>query len=93
MMNILNGGRHAANTVDFQEFMIMPVQAESFADGLRICAEIYHFLKRFWRKSILPPVWGMKAGLHRIFRMRKRSLTLLSRQLKKVIIYQGRILK
>lgn len=42
MMNILNGGRHAANTVDFQEFMIMPVQAESFADGLRICAEIYH---------------------------------------------------
>ena len=43
MMNILNGGRHAANTVDFQEFMIMPVQAESFADGLRICAEIYHF--------------------------------------------------
>ena len=36
MMNILNGGKHAANTVDFQEFMIMPVQAESFADGLRI---------------------------------------------------------
>ncbi|MDE7047569.1 MAG: phosphopyruvate hydratase, partial [Lachnospiraceae bacterium] len=35
MMNILNGGRHAANTVDFQDFMIMPVQAESSADGLR----------------------------------------------------------
>ncbi len=46
MMNILNGGRHADNTVDFQEFMIMPVQAESFADGLRICAEIYHNLKK-----------------------------------------------
>lgn len=46
MMNILNGGKHAANTVDFQEFMIMPVQAESFADGLRICAEIYHNLKK-----------------------------------------------
>lgn len=42
MMNILNGGKHAANTVDFQEFMIMPVQAENFAEGLRICAEIYH---------------------------------------------------
>ncbi len=46
MMNILNGGKHAANTVDFQEFMIMPVQAEGFADGLRICAEIYHNLKK-----------------------------------------------
>lgn len=46
MMNILNGGKHAANTVDFQEFMIMPVQAECFADGLRICAEIYHNLKK-----------------------------------------------
>ena len=46
MMNILNGGKHADNTVDFQEFMIMPVQAESFADGLRICAEIYHNLKK-----------------------------------------------
>ena len=40
MMNILNGGKHAANTVDFQEFMIMPVQAENFADALCICAEI-----------------------------------------------------
>ena len=46
MMNILNGGKHADNTVDFQEFMIMPVQAESFAEGLRICAEIYHNLKK-----------------------------------------------
>ncbi len=46
MMNILNGGKHATNTVDFQEFMIMPVQAENFADGLRICAEIYHNLKK-----------------------------------------------
>ena len=46
MMNILNGGRHADNTVDFQEFMIMPVRAGSFADGLRICAEIYHNLRR-----------------------------------------------
>lgn len=46
MMNILNGGKHADNTVDLQEFMIMPVQAESFSDGLRICAEIYHNLKK-----------------------------------------------
>ena len=46
MMNILNGGAHAANTVDVQEFMIMPVQAEDFSDALRKCAEVYHNLKR-----------------------------------------------
>lgn len=46
MMNILNGGVHADNNVDFQEFMIMPVGAQSFAEGLRWCAEIYHTLKR-----------------------------------------------
>ena len=46
MMNILNGGKHAANTVDFQEFMIMPVAAGTFKEALRICAEIYHNLKK-----------------------------------------------
>ena len=45
MMNILNGGKHADNTVDLQEFMIMPVGASSFSEGLRMCAEIYHTLK------------------------------------------------
>ncbi len=45
MMNILNGGVHADNNVDFQEFMIMPVGAESFAEGLRWCVEVYHTLK------------------------------------------------
>ena len=45
MMNILNGGVHADNNVDFQEFMIMPVGAPSFVEGLRWCAEVYHTLK------------------------------------------------
>ena len=45
MMNILNGGVHADNNVDFQEFMIMPLGAPSFAEGLRWCAEVYHTLK------------------------------------------------
>jgi len=45
MMNILNGGAHADNNVDLQEFMVMPVGASSFAEGLRWCAEIYHTLK------------------------------------------------
>ena len=46
MMNILNGGKHADNTVDLQEFMIMPVGACNFSEGLRMCAEIYHTLKQ-----------------------------------------------
>ncbi|MDB5253871.1 MAG: enolase, partial [Flaviaesturariibacter sp.] len=45
MMNILNGGAHADNPIDFQEFMIMPVGAETFAEGLRCGAEIFHALK------------------------------------------------
>lgn len=57
MMNILNGGKHATNTVDFQEFMIMPVKAESFREALRICAEIYHNLKKILQKK------GMSTGV------------------------------
>ena len=45
MMNILNGGAHASNNVDIQEFMIMPVGATSFAEGLRMCSEVFHALK------------------------------------------------
>ncbi|MBR5248417.1 MAG: phosphopyruvate hydratase [Lachnospiraceae bacterium] len=62
MMNILNGGKHAANTVDFQEFMIMPVQAESFRDGLRICAEIYHNLKNILKSRGLSTGVGDEGG-------------------------------
>ncbi len=62
MMNILNGGKHAANTVDFQEFMIMPVQAESFRDGLRICAEIYHNLKKILKDRGLSTGVGDEGG-------------------------------
>ncbi len=45
MMNVLNGGAHANNSVDIQEFMIMPVSAPSFREGLRMCAEVFHTLK------------------------------------------------
>lgn len=51
MMNILNGGKHADNTVDLQEFMIMPVGACCFSEGLRMCAEIYHTLKRLLKDN------------------------------------------
>lgn len=62
MMNILNGGKHASNTVDFQEFMIMPLQAENFADGLRICAEIYHNLKKLLNDKGLSTGVGDEGG-------------------------------
>ena len=62
MMNILNGGKHAANTVDFQEFMIMPVSAGSFSEGLRICAEIYHYLKKILVQKGLSTGVGDEGG-------------------------------
>ncbi len=51
MMNILNGGKHADNNVDLQEFMIMPVGAESFAEGLRMGAEVFHNLRKLLKEG------------------------------------------
>ena len=62
MMNILNGGKHADNTVDFQEFMIMPVGAESFREGLRQCAEVYHALKKLLKGRGLATAIGDEGG-------------------------------
>ena len=62
MMNILNGGVHADNTVDFQEFMIMPVSAQTFSDRLRICAEIYHKLKDILKQKGLSTAVGDEGG-------------------------------
>lgn len=54
MMNILNGGAHAANNVDIQEFMIMPVSAESWKEALRRCAEVFHSLKLILKEQNIP---------------------------------------
>ncbi len=62
MMNILNGGEHADNNVDFQEFMIMPVGADSFAEALRWCAEIYHTLKKVLHEAGLGGGVGDEGG-------------------------------
>ena len=51
MMNILNGGKHADNTVDLQEFMIMPYGACCFSEGLRMCAQVYHTLKKLLKED------------------------------------------
>ena len=62
MMNILNGGAHAANTVDVQEFMIMPVGAESFREGLRWCTEVFHALAALLKSRGLATSVGDEGG-------------------------------
>ena len=62
MMNILNGGAHAANTVDVQEFMIMPVGATSFREGLRWCTEVFHALAALLKERGLATSVGDEGG-------------------------------
>ena len=62
MMNVLNGGAHADNKVDFQEFMIMPVGAPSFSEGLRIGVEVFHALKRTLHDRALSTAVGDEGG-------------------------------
>jgi enolase len=62
MMNILNGGAHASNTVDCQEFMAVPIGGETFADGLRIGVEVFHALKKVLSKRGLSTAVGDEGG-------------------------------
>ena len=62
MMNVINGGVHAKNSIDFQEFMIMPVGALDFHDGLRMGAEIYHFLRQILNEEGLSTAVGDEGG-------------------------------
>lgn len=62
MMNIMNGGRHADNTIDIQEFMIMPVGACCFSEGLRMCSEVYHSLKKLLKKHGCSTAVGDEGG-------------------------------
>lgn len=62
MMNIMNGGRHADNTIDIQEFMIMPVGAKSFQEGLQMCTEIYKALKYLLGKQGYQTAVGDEGG-------------------------------
>lgn len=62
MMNIINGGKHAANSLSCQEFMIMPVGAETFSEGLRWCAQVFHTLKSVLNKKGLSTSVGDEGG-------------------------------
>ena len=74
MMNILNGGRHADNTIDFQEFMIMPVGACCFREALRMCSEIYHALKALLKEQGYSTAVGDEGGFAPDFKDAKEAL-------------------
>lgn len=82
MMNILNGGAHAANTVDVQEFMIMPIGATSFSDGLRRCAEVFHTLKSILKSRNLATAVGDEGGFAPNLAGDEEALQLLSEAVK-----------
>ena len=83
MMNILNGGKHADNTVDFQEFMIMPDGACCFKEGLRMCAEIYHTLKKILKEENLNTAVGDEGGFAPNLKDAKETLQYIVKAIEK----------
>ena len=77
MMNIINGGAHSSNTVDFQEFMIVPVGADSFSDGLRMGAEVFHALKKVLTKRKLATSVGDEGGFAPDLRNDEEAITVI----------------
>ncbi|MDX2173712.1 MAG: phosphopyruvate hydratase [Bacteroidota bacterium] len=74
MMNILNGGAHADNGIDFQEFMIMPIGAESFSDGLRMGTEIFHHLKAVLKAGKMSTNVGDEGGFAPDFKNNEEAI-------------------
>ena len=78
MMNILNGGRHAENSTDFQEFMVMPVGAANFSDALRMGAEIYQALKKLVQARGQSPTVGDEGGFAPSLSSNQEALALVA---------------
>jgi enolase len=83
LMNILNGGAHADNKVDVQEFMIMPVGAENFAEGLRMGAEVFHNLKSVLKKRGLGTNVGDEGGFAPDLKSNEEALKLVMEAIEK----------
>ncbi len=90
MMNIMNGGKHADNTIDIQEFMIMPTGAESFKEGLRMCAEIYHVLKNLLKEEGFSTAVGDEGGFAPNLPNAKAALQLIVDAVEKAGYQPGR---
>jgi len=82
MMNILNGGKHADNNVDIQEFMIMPVGAPDFKEAVRICAEVYHNLKKVLKGRNLSTAVGDEGGFAPDLASNEEALMVISQAVK-----------
>ncbi len=83
MMNILNGGVHADNNVDLQEFMIMPVGATSFSEALRMCSEIYHTLKGVLKERGLSSGVGDEGGFAPNLKSNEEALKIICEAVEK----------
>ena len=84
MMNIMNGGKHADSTLSVQEFMILPVGAKSFTEALRICAEIYHNLKKVLKEKGLATGVGDEGGFAPNVKDEDEALALIMEATEKV---------
>ena len=83
MMNVINGGAHAKNVLDFQEFMIMPVGAKCYTDALRMGAEIYHFLRQILHEDNLGTAVGDEGGFAPDFKDAKEVFRYLGKAVEK----------
>lgn len=90
MMNILNGGAHAANTVDIQEFMIMPYGAKTFQDGMRMCTEIYHTLGKILKEDDFSTSVGDEGGFAPNLESDERALDYIVRAIEYADYEPGR---
>ena len=90
MFNVLNGGKHADNNVDFQEFMIQPWGFDNFADGLRSCVEIYHTLKKVLHERHLSTAVGDEGGFAPDLKSAEDALKLLEEATEKAGYDWGR---
>ena len=83
MMNILNGGSHADNSIDFQEFMIMPVGAESFSEGLRMGVETFHHLKNVLKSKNYSTNVGDEGGFAPNIKSNEEALEIVLESIEK----------
>ncbi len=90
MMNILNGGKHADNNVDFQEFMIMPIQAESFAEALRMGTEVFHNLRSVLKSRGYNTNVGDEGGFAPNLQTNEEAIELILEAIKKTSYTAGK---
>ena len=90
MMNVINGGRHADNTIDIQEFMILPVGADCFREGLRMCAEVYHGLKGLLKERGYATSVGDEGGFAPDLGDAKEALAVLAEAIRRTRLQPGK---